>query len=82
MSTVEEIETAIRSLRPEERERLVYRLPEVLPESDEEGPWKRIIRDARPRTDLTRLGDEIGLALKSDPEVFPEISDHDFDKAP
>lgn len=59
MSTVQEIENAIRALTPTEREKLVRDLPSILPELDGDAEWKNIMEDTRPRNALTALGDEI-----------------------
>jgi hypothetical protein len=61
MSTVEQIEAAIRSLPARERSRLVRNLPALFPELDGDTTWDRIIHDARPRPALSRLLDEAGL---------------------
>lgn len=80
MSTVKEIEAAIRALPPKEREKLVEELPSILPELNGDAQWQRIIHDPRPRPALTALGDKIASELKSNPERFPEIQDSDFDE--
>lgn len=59
MSTVEQIEAAIRSLPAGERERLVKDLPKLIPELDGDAAWERIIHDDRPRPMLSRLLDQI-----------------------
>jgi hypothetical protein len=80
MSTVAEIEAAIKALPPKERERLAENLPSILPELNGDLKWQRIINDARPRPALTALGDEIEAQFKADPDRFPEIKDSDFDR--
>ena len=75
MSTVAEIEAAIKALPPTERERLADNLPSILPELDGDAKWQRIINDARPRPALTALGDEIAAQLKANPAVFSEMHD-------
>jgi hypothetical protein len=80
MTTVEEIEAAIRALPQKEREKLVEDLPSILPELDGDSEWKRIIADSRLRPALTRLGDENEARLKANPQAFPEIRDEDFDQ--
>ena len=80
MSTVEEIEAAIRGLPQEARERLVKDLPIILPELDGDAEWGRILADPRPRAALTKLGDEIEAQMKEDPDRFPEIHDKDFER--
>ena len=79
MSTVKEIEAAIRALPPQEREKLVEDLPVILPEMNGDAVWERIITDPRPRPALTALGDEIAAQFKANPSCFPEIQDRDFD---
>ena len=80
MSTVKEIEAAIRALLPREREMLVQDLPSILPELNGDSAWDRIINNPRPRPALTRLGDEIEAQLLANPDCFPEIRDSDFDR--
>jgi hypothetical protein len=80
MSTVAEIEAAIRALPSKERERLADDLPSILPELNGDAKWQRIINDTRPRPALTALGDEIAAQLKANPAAFSEIHDADFDR--
>ena len=80
MSTVEEIEDAIRALPDKEREKLVHDLPSLLPAVDAEAAWSLIIHDPRPRPALTALGDAIEAQLKANPEALPEMRDSDVDK--
>ena len=80
MSTVAEIEAAIRALPPSERERLAEDLPSILPELRGDLVWQRIINDERPRPALSALGDRIEAQFKAQPGQFPEIRDSDFDK--
>lgn len=82
MSTVAEIEAAIKALPSAERERLAEDLPSILPELDGDLKWHRIANDARPRPALTVLGDEIEAQLKKNPAAFSELRDADFDKEP
>jgi len=65
MTTITEIEAAIRALTTTERERLADDLPAILPELNGDGKWQRIINDARPRPALTALGDEIAAQFTS-----------------
>jgi hypothetical protein len=67
MSTVAEIEAAIKALPPAERERLAEDLPSILPELQGDLVWRRIIDDARPRPALSSLGDQIEAQFKADP---------------
>jgi hypothetical protein len=78
MSTIQEIELAIRSLSPSDREQLAEHLRVSLPELNADSEWARIMRDPRPRPALTALGDSIEAQLKADPEGFPVMSDADF----
>jgi hypothetical protein len=80
MSTVQEIEAAIKSLSATEREKLVEDLPAILPELNGDAAWERILADPRPRPALTALGDEIAAQLKANPDCFPKLQDSDFDK--
>jgi hypothetical protein len=82
MSTVAEIEAAIKALPPNERERLAKDLPFILPELRGDLVWQRIINDERPRPALSTLGDQIETQFKAHPEQFPEITDIDFEKRP
>jgi len=79
MSTVTEIEAAIRALSPAERERLADDLPAILPELNGDAKWQRITADSRPRPALTALGDEITAQFKDQPGAFSELKDADFD---
>ena len=78
MSTVAEIEAAILTLAPKERERLADDLPSILPELNGDAKWQRLITDERPRPALTALGDEIAAQLKAGPAAFRELRDGDF----
>ncbi len=80
MSTAQEIETAIRALSPEERDKLVKELPILLPELNGDAAWEKITRDPRPRPALTALIDEIEAEYRRNPEAFPEIQEIDFDR--
>lgn len=80
MSTVQEIEAAIRALSDDERAKLVEHLPEILPELDGDREWQRIIRGTTPRPALSALGDSVMAALSKDPNAFPEIRESDFDR--
>lgn len=53
MATVEEIELAIRTLSPTDRNRLARSLPTLLPELDGDILWKSITDDSTPRTALS-----------------------------
>ena len=79
MSTVQEIEAAIRNLPPAERQKLIANLPALLPELDGDAAWEQIIRDTRPRPALSALLDEAQAEHRRDPAVFRETSDTAFD---
>ena len=78
MSTVEQIEAAIRSLPARERDRLMQDLPKLFPELDGDAAWDRIIHDDRPRPALSRLLDEVEVAVAEDPAKYPETTDDEF----
>jgi hypothetical protein len=75
MSTVEQIEEAIRALPARERDRLARDLPKLLPELDGDAAWGRIVRDGRPRPALSQLLDEADVVLAEDPARLPETTD-------
>jgi hypothetical protein len=72
MSTVEQIENAIRALPAGERARLVRDLPNLFPELDGDAVWNRIIHDDRPRPALSRMLDEAAAAVCEDPAPYSE----------
>ena len=78
MSTVAEIEAAIRALPPAERERLADHLPSILPELNGDAKWQRLLSDERPRPALTALGDEIAAQYKGNPGMFAELRETDL----
>jgi len=80
VSTVEEIEEAIRSLTPAERSKLADSLPKLVPELDGDAYWEALIRDPRPRPALSALGDEVDAAYRANPEQFALLNDENFDK--
>ena len=82
MSTVAEIEAAIKALPSAERERLAEDLLSILPELNGDLKWHRLIHDDQPRPALTALGDEIAAQLKKNPASFSKMQDADFDKQP
>ena len=73
MSTAQEIEDAIRSLSPSEREKLLQHIPQIFPEFAGDGEWERIARDDRPRPALTELLNRYEADLSEDPEKLPKI---------
>ena len=80
MSSVQEIESAIRQLSPLERDQLVRDLPSILPGLNGDAAWDSLIHDARPRPALTQLLDEVDSEMKSDSKAFPEIRESHFDR--
>ncbi len=80
MNTIQEIEAAIRSLSPEERQKLAEDLPRLVPELDGDVAWERIIRDSRPRPALSALVDRIEAEFQRNPGAFPVIKESDFDR--
>jgi hypothetical protein len=80
MSTVAEIEAAIKALPSADRERLADDLPSILPELNGDVKWQRIIHDPRPRPALMALGDEIAAQFKNNPAALSELRDADFDQ--
>ena len=80
MSTVEEIENAIRTLSDNERARLAESLPRLVPELDGDAYWEALIRDPRPTPALTALGDEVDAAYRENPDQFLPLTDENFGK--
>ena len=80
MSTVEEIEAAIRLLSSDDRRKLLEDLPALLPELDGDAIWESIIQDPRPRSAFTASSDQIESEHRRNPEVFPEIQESDFER--
>jgi len=80
MSTVEEIEAAIRSLSSDDRRKLLEDLPALLPELNGDAIWEGIIQDPRPRPAFAAFLDEIEAERRRHPEVFPEIQEGDFER--
>jgi hypothetical protein len=80
MSTVAEIESAIRALSPSERERLAEDLPILLPELQGDLAWQRLHNDPRPRPALSALGDEIAGQFGKNPAAFSQLRETDFDR--
>ena len=79
MSTAQEIENAIRSLPPAEREKLLQHLPRLFPEFAGDSEWERIAQDKRPRPELTELLNRYETDLAENPEKFPRVAEDDFD---
>jgi len=80
MTTVEEIESAIEKLTPEDRARLAESLPRLVPELDGDARWAAIIHDPTPRPALTALLDDIDARYRENPAEFPPMTEAEFDK--
>jgi len=80
VSTVEEIEEAIRRLTPAERSKLADSLPTLVPELDGDAEWDRILKDPTPRPKLEKFLDDVDSRYRADPEQFPVIREGDFDE--
>ena len=79
VSTAQEIEDAIRSLSPSERDKLRKHIPQIFPEFAGDPEWERIARDNRPRPALTELINRHEETLSQDPEKLPKIAESDFE---
>jgi len=80
MSSLEEIESAIGNLPPEDRAKLVQDLPSLLPEWEGDLAWARILRDPTPSPALSALVDSVDAEYRRNPETFPEIKETDFER--
>ena len=80
MSTVDEIEDAIRKLSADERARLAESLPNLVPELDGDARWSQIMNDPRPRPKLEALLDDVDARYRENPEQFPIVQESDFDE--
>ena len=80
VSTAQEIENAIRSLSPAERDKLLQHIPDMFPELAGEAQWDRIVRDERSRPQFTQQLNRYEADLSHNPEVFPKIAEDDFDQ--
>jgi hypothetical protein len=80
MSTLKEIEDAIRSLPKKDREQLADDLLTILPELNGDAEWRRILNDPRPRPALEALADSIDAEYRANPESFKELTDEEFDR--
>jgi hypothetical protein len=81
VSTAREIEEAIRSLSPSERDKLLHNIPDLFPEFSGDQEWERINRDERSRPALKELLDQTETKFRHDPDKFSEITDADFSGA-
>lgn len=80
MSTVEEIEAAIRLLSSDDRRKLLEDLPALVPELNGDATWESIIQDPRTRPAFTALLNQTESEHRRNPEVFPEIQESDFER--
>ena len=78
MSTAREIEEAICTLPSSERDKLLRRIPALFPELVGDAEWERLLRDERPRPDLSKLLDETEAQLRGDPNSLPKVKANDF----
>lgn len=79
MSTAQEIESAIRSLSPAERDKLVQHIPHLFPEFAGDSEWERIAQDNNPRPALTEVLNRYEAELARDSQAFPKVAEGDFD---
>ena len=80
MTTVEEIEHAIRALSPGERTRLANSLPALIPELDGDVLWERIARDSAKRPTFSAALDELDGEFGRDPAKFRPMQTGDFEQ--
>ena len=80
MSSLQEIETAIRGLSSGDRAKLVQDLPTLVPEWEGDLAWQRILRDPRPSPALSSLVDAVDAEFGRNPNAFPEIKGADFEQ--
>jgi hypothetical protein len=78
MSTVKEIEDAIRALSAEDRAQLADDLPEILPELNGDAEWRRIIDDARPRPALDVFLAEAEAEYRANPDQSNKLTDENL----
>lgn len=80
MSSLQEIETAIRELSSGDRAKLVQDLPTLMPEWGGDFAWQRILRDPTPSPALSSLVDAVDAEFDHNPNAFPEIKGTDFEQ--
>jgi hypothetical protein len=80
MSSLQEIELAIRGLSEDDRAKLITDLPSLLPELDGDNIWKLIALDPRPRPMLSTLIDQVDAERARNPESHAVLRDADFDR--
>ena len=79
MSSLQEIESAIRKLPRDEQAQLLDDLPSLVPEIEGDAIWKLIILNPRPRPKLNALIERVEAQYGRDPSSFPVVKDADFD---
>ena len=79
MTTAQDIENAIRSLSPAERDKLVQHIPQLFPEFGDDSEWERIACDNRPRPALTELLNRYEADLSRNADALPKVAEGDFD---
>jgi hypothetical protein len=80
MSSLQDIETAIRGLSSGDRAKLVQDLPTLMPECGGDLAWQRILRDPTPSSALSSLVDAVDAEFGRNPNAFPEIRGSDFEQ--
>jgi hypothetical protein len=79
MSSLQEIELAIRGLSEEDRAKLITDLPALIPELDGDKLWEFIALDPRPRPKLDALIAKVDAQYRRDPNSIPIMRDADFE---
>lgn len=79
MSSLQEIESAIRKLPRQEQAQLIDDLPSLVPEIEGDAIWKLISLNPRPRPKLNALIERVEAHYRRDPSSFPVVKDADFD---
>ncbi|HWN94461.1 MAG TPA: hypothetical protein VNT99_05480 [Methylomirabilota bacterium] len=78
MSSLQEIESAIRELSEGDRAKLITDLPGLLPELDGDNVWRLIALDPRPHPKLSALIDQVDAERARHPETHAVLRDTDF----
>lgn len=78
VTPLQEVENAIRTLSPRDREKLIYDLPSLIPELDGDTLWNRILQNSTSRPPLTSLLNEADAEYRKRPESFPKLKESDF----
>ena len=74
MSSVREIEAAIRALPKTEQRELLQNLHSLFAETDDDLEWKHIANDPRPRPSLSALGMLLPLGSVKIRQVCPKFT--------